>query len=242
MLAVTLHAGVVALLLHSWEPERNREVTIVEPLYIDASVVRENPHRAKKEREKAEADRKNRIRKKKEADRQALIKKDRLAKAKKQAEVEAKQEAERIANSRIREIPREEPEPPPETSSEDERLLMEKALALAIQDEQEYRKAVTDDEKAMAYVAQIKREIGQNWSRPPSARNGMQAVLRVFLVPTGDVVNVTVEDSSGNEAFDRSAVLAVQKTERFVVPDDSRQFERNFREFEIVFRPEDLRL
>ena len=68
MLAVTLHAGVVALLLHSWEPERNREVTIVEPLYIDASVVRENPHRAKKEREKAEADRKNRIRKKKEAD------------------------------------------------------------------------------------------------------------------------------------------------------------------------------
>ena len=36
----------------------------------------------------------------------------------------------------------------------------------------------------------------------------MQALLRVYLVPTGEVVNVVVEESSGNEAFDRSALLA----------------------------------
>ncbi len=70
----------------------------------------------------------------------------------------------------------------------------------------------------------------------------MQALLKVFLVPTGEVVSVMVESTSGNDAFDRSAVLAVRKAEQFVVPTDLRQFERNFREFEVLFRPEDLRL
>ena len=109
-------------------------------------------------------------------------------------------------------------------------------------EEQDYRRAVTDDEKSLAYVAQIQRDIIQNWSRPPSARNGMEALLRVFLVPTGEVVNVVVEESSGNDAFDRSAILAVRKIGRFQVPGQSRQFERNFREFTVLFRPEDLRL
>ena len=70
----------------------------------------------------------------------------------------------------------------------------------------------------------------------------MQAQLRVFLVPTGEVIEVILEKRSGNDAFDRSAVLAVTKAERFLVPSDPRQFEKNFREFTILFRPEDLRL
>ena len=70
----------------------------------------------------------------------------------------------------------------------------------------------------------------------------MRALLRVFLVPTGEVVTVVVEESSGNDAFDRSALLAVSKVDRFQVPGQSRQFERNFREFTVLFKPEDLRL
>ena len=104
------------------------------------------------------------------------------------------------------------------------------------------RKAVTDNEKTQAYIGQIQRDIVENWSRPLSARNGMQVQLRVFLVPTGEVVEVILEKRSGNDAFDRSAVLAVTKAERFLVPPDSREFEKNFREFTILFRPEDLRL
>ncbi|MFL2528821.1 MAG: energy transducer TonB, partial [Candidatus Azotimanducaceae bacterium] len=108
--------------------------------------------------------------------------------------------------------------------------------------EKDARMAVTDNEKAQVYIAQIQRDIVQNWSRPPSARNGMQAQLRVFLVPTGEVIDVILEEESGNDAFDRSAVLAVNKAERFSVPSESRQFEKSFREFTILFRPEDLRL
>lgn len=125
---------------------------------------------------------------------------------------------------------------------DEERILMEESLANLVADEQEYRQAVTDDEKAMAYVSQIQAEIVRNWSRPPSARNGMEALLRVFLVPTGELVEVLVEESSGNDAFDRSALLAVEKAEPFEVPDDPTQFERRFRQFTVLFRPEDLRL
>jgi|SaaInlStandDraft_1057018.scaffolds.fasta_scaffold144786_1 colicin import membrane protein len=104
------------------------------------------------------------------------------------------------------------------------------------------REAVTNDEKVMAYIGQIQRDIINKWSRPPSARNGMQAILRVRLVPTGEVVDVVVATGSRNDAFDRSALLAVQRAERFQVPTDTRLFEQHFRSFTVLFRPEDLRL
>ena len=246
VLAVSIHAGAVALLLINWE---GNEITIpakIEPYYIEAMVVAQNPHRVKKERErKAASDRRRRAEKKKEADRQARITRERLeeklkALAAQNAKVE--EESSPVAEVETEKENRKSVEKQLEEARETERLMMEESLSLAILDEQKLRKAVTDDEKAMAYVAQIQREIIGNWSRPPSARNGMQALLRVFLVPTGEVVNVTVEDSSGNDAFDRSALLAVRKAERFIVPSDSGQFEKNFREFEVLFRPEDLRL
>ncbi|MGB1422787.1 MAG: cell envelope integrity protein TolA [Pseudomonadales bacterium] len=104
------------------------------------------------------------------------------------------------------------------------------------------REAVTNDEKVMAYIGQIQRDIINKWSRPPSARNGMQAILRVRLVPTGEVVDVVVATGSRNDAFDRSALLAVRRAGRFEVPRDSRLFEEHFRSFTVLFRPEDLRL
>lgn len=123
-----------------------------------------------------------------------------------------------------------------------ERLEMEDMLADLVAEEQEVRQAITDDEKAMAYVQQIQADIIRNWSRPPSARNGMEVLLRVFLVPTGELVEVVIEDSSGNDVFDRSALLAVERAEPFDVPGDPTQFERYFRQFTVLFRPEDLRL
>jgi TonB family protein len=81
------------------------------------------------------------------------------------------------------------------------------------------------------------------WSRPPSARNGMEVLLALQLIPTGEVVSVTVVKSSGNTAFDRSAVNAVQKAEQFPELKDlpPREFEKTFRRFRLLFRPEDLR-
>jgi colicin import membrane protein len=95
-----------------------------------------------------------------------------------------------------------------------------------------------------SYVAMIQRAVIANWSRPISARNGMQVLLRIQLIPTGDVVGVTVYKSSGDLAFDRSAIVAVEKARQFpeLAELDSRTFEKNFRMFILNFNPQDLRL
>jgi TonB family protein len=92
-------------------------------------------------------------------------------------------------------------------------------------------------------AAIIKQAVVGRWARPPSARNGMVAVLEIALVPTGDVVGVAVLRSSGDNAFDRSAINAVERAGRFpeVSQVERALFERDFRRFQLIFRPDDLR-
>lgn len=97
-----------------------------------------------------------------------------------------------------------------------------------------------DEPAALTYAGGIYQAVVANWSRPPSARNDMEAQLRVELIPTGEVVSVTVISSSGNIAFDRSAEAAVRKARRFEVPPETRLFERHFRSFVLLFKPQDL--
>ncbi|MEX2490039.1 MAG: cell envelope integrity protein TolA [Pseudomonadales bacterium] len=232
----------------NWEGDPTIQLVPDERYYIEASVVRQNPHEAK-EREKKATQQVQAARQKEAQARQAADRRRKEAMKQEQAEREQAEREQRQKETQmpeLAEIPKLD-EIDQETEKSDpvkeaERKRMEENLVNEIMEEQEYRRAITADEKAMAYVAQIKRQIAQNWSRPPSARRDMEAMLRVRLVPTGEVVNVSVVKSSGNSAFDRSAVLAVEKADRFQVPNDSSQFERNFREFNVLFRPEDLRL
>ena len=249
-LALALHGVVITLLLAQWGNHELPTVAAVEHYYIDAALVKENPFKAKQEkaRQQQAAANQRRTELARQASQQELARRDaaRREELRQKAKVaEAQQQADL---SRLEKLRAQQAAAATAAAASaaaaaaSARAGMETSLARAIRAEQNDRKAVTDDEKAMAYVSQIQREIIQNWSRPPSARNGMQALLKVYLVPTGEVVNVTLTQGSGNDAFDRSAVLAVRKAERFVVPAESAQFERNFREFEVLFRPDDLRL
>ena len=118
------------------------------------------------------------------------------------------------------------------------RAEIEAALAADMQSDSGASATLRDRVSATIRLAVVNR-----WTRPPSARNGMLAVLEIQLVPTGDVVSVSVEQSSGDNAFDRSAINAVEKAARFpeVAQLDARTFERDFRRFTLIFRPEDLR-
>ena len=92
-------------------------------------------------------------------------------------------------------------------------------------------------------AATIQRAVVNRWTRPPSARNGMVSVLSIQLVPTGEVVGVGMLTTSGDAAFDRSAISAVERVGKFpeIAQLDSRVFETTFRRFQLIFRPEDLR-
>lgn len=103
--------------------------------------------------------------------------------------------------------------------------------------------ASSAEEAVNSYIALIARAIQDNWNRPPSARRDMQVTLLLQLIPTGEVINVSVAKSSGNAAFDQSAENAVRKAGRFPELQDLKiaDFERNFRRLTLEFKPEDLR-
>jgi TonB family protein len=136
-----------------------------------------------------------------------------------------------------------EPKPEPRLTAAELAAIARSELSQAVESEAQTQEAMTTDELAASYAALIQQTVVNYWSRPPSARNGMEVLLALQLIPTGEVVSVTVVKSSGNTAFDRSAVNAVQKAEQFPELKDlpSREFEKSFRRFRLLFRPEDLR-
>lgn len=135
--------------------------------------------------------------------------------------------------------PKAEPKPAPRITPAELAALARAELADAAAEEQ----TATAQEMAASYAALIRQTVEGYWSRPPSARNGMEVLLAIQLIPTGEVVSVSIVQSSGNTAFDRSAVNAVNKAGAF--PElqklPTREFERTFRRFSLLFRPEDLR-
>ena len=140
--------------------------------------------------------------------------------------------------------PKAEPKPEPRITEEELAAITRADMARAMAAEDEVLEATaTADEMAASYASLIQQTVVNYWSRPPSARNGMEALLQIQLIPTGDVVSVSVLKSSGNSAFDRSAVNAVEKAGSF--PElqklPNREFEKTFRRFRLLFRPEDLR-
>lgn len=118
--------------------------------------------------------------------------------------------------------------------------LRQSMLANEIEGEiQELEANIIDDEISL-YVRGIYTAVVENWSRPPSASNDMEARLLVELYPSGDLISVGIVKSSGNDAFDRSAEAAVRKAVPFELPSDSNLYTKRFRTFHLRFKPTDL--
>lgn len=247
--SLTLHGLLLAVVIIGWTPGK-KEVQI-QPRYIQATLLQVAPPRApviKKQVAKSAV-------KPKPVDN----KQEELA-AKKRAEAEKLEESKRLTRLRNEEKQRQELEKKQrlreeqkqqkareEKAAEALRRQQEQAFAEALEEEEEYISAEQDEQLVGSYSAYIQDRIINNWSRPPSARRGMEVVLSIQLVPTGRVIAVVVEKSSGNEAFDRSAEQAVYKVGHFeklqeLSQASPRVFENTFRRFKLVFTPEDLRL
>lgn len=222
-LALLLHCGAFALLLHNWQPETD-ELSLYEPRAIEAKlIVMERP--APPEVPRSEP-------KPTPAPQPASPPKP-------------KPEPVPPPAPPVEQPPKPDPEEVRRAEEERERqdrlrALSEQSTQLALAEELADLRDAEADTETMTYAAAIRQAIIQAWSRPPSARLGMEARLRVDLVPSGDLLAVTLLDSSGNPAFDRSAEVAVRKVGRFDVPKETRLFEKSFRRFTLLFKPEDL--
>ncbi|WIO73382.1 cell envelope integrity protein TolA [Porticoccaceae bacterium LTM1] len=237
---LVLHAGLVFVVTANWTPEREHRKAVT-PKYIDAKLVELKAKEEPKAKPKKQPDNQKKIQQQKEAERKAAE-----AKKKAQAEKRRKAEAEKKRQAKIKRE-REEAEKK-RIAEEKKQQELEKQrkeeLLSALDDEQEFLIAENDEQIANSYQNVIQQKIQNNWSRPPSARRDMEATVEIQLVPTGRVVSVRIIKSSGNDAFDRSVEQAVRKADSFpeLKKMESRVFESYFRNLQLVFRPDDLRL
>ncbi|MFT7108376.1 MAG: TonB family protein [Psychrobacter glaciei] len=115
-------------------------------------------------------------------------------------------------------------------------------LADLLNGEIQARQAEEDQQAVASFAGQIKALIQSVWRFPPSAKHDQVVLLRIFMVPTGEVTDVQLVESSGNTALDRSAEQAVWRVAKFPVPEDASLFEKQFRNFLIQLKPENARL
>jgi colicin import membrane protein len=86
------------------------------------------------------------------------------------------------------------------------------------------------------YMDGIRTKVKRALVVPPSVQGNPEAEVVVTLLPGGEVLNVRVKKSSGNSAYDAAVERAVRLAQNYVVPTGD-DFQRNFREFTMVFRP-----
>ena len=120
--------------------------------------------------------------------------------------------------------------------AEIETVKVEKDLLLKQILSEEIKSSV---EEISYYSNLIRDQVIINWKQPSSAKKGMSAEILITLVPTGEIVQVKLTKTSGNQAFDSSTLNAIQKVSKFEGLDMSRRlFDNNFRKFTLVFNPE----
>nr|VFJ45192.1 MAG: TolA protein [Candidatus Kentron sp. DK] len=78
----------------------------------------------------------------------------------------------------------------------------------------------------LEYISRIKSSVEHHWVPPPGMPKGLRCRLKVTQIPNGRIMDVSVISSSGNAAFDRSAVAAVFKASPLPKPGDPGLFER----------------
>lgn len=245
IISVVMHGLLLVAVTWGWSASSTSE-KVYKPRYVEAKIVELKPKTVKKaapKKQPRKIDVAAKRRQQEQQKRAAEQKRQQQLKAKRAAEEKARKEKARKEKERLeRERLAEQQRQKDLERQEQERQQQEFADALA--DEEALLAEEQDEAVAQSYVALIVDRIERNWSRPASARRGMVCELRLQLVPTGEVVNVSIVKSSGNAAFDRSAEQAVKKAGRFseLQQVEPAVFETYFRQLTIKFNPKDLRL
>ena len=179
--SICIHGLVLSVLLIPGDGDT--QAIVIQPQYINSKLVELAPKKKVVVPKKTKSDA---AKKKRERQRRldaAKAKANADAQKKKKADLDRKEkerlalEQDRLERERLAELQR-------------QKLAAEFAQTLA--EEQLLLRAQEDEVAANSYRQLISLRLSENWSRPPSARRGMETLIRLQLVPTGRVVGVTV--------------------------------------------------
>jgi len=261
VVAVTFHSVILALLLYLQSSKRPEALELVQPTVVKALLIQENPQAANERKRLERRQQQQRVQEQEVAqqavevqqqlEEQANAKTAELRKARDLASLRQRQEKEKLdAEQLVRERKEQE------KLEEEQRRRQELAQAQRqkeVRDRDRQRQQETADASAAEFAtsefemvqsgtAIIQQTVQSVWSRPPSARNGMRAILQIRMLPTGELIDAAITESSGDPAFDRSAENAVYSAAPFrelqALPINV--FNENFRSLSLIFQPEDL--
>lgn len=236
--AVLVHLALIAIVVvgMSWQASPDAPPPMQARVVSEAEVRKEVEQRKRTEREPRPAEPK----KKREAEEKPRPEQAKLSEQKHREDDKRKAldaEKKRKDDARQAEVRKQK-------DTEERRKTAESTLKEMLAHEEQERsmeKASAEEARAQRELTRveglIKQKVERNWVRPAGWTQGMECVVRVRLIPTGDVLGATVVRSCGNPAFDRSVENAVYKASPLPLPEDKSLFE-HFRELELRFRPE----
>lgn len=192
--------------------------------------------------QKLETERESKLKiKQAEAEKQIKVKKEQEAKAAQQraaTEEEKKKTAAAEAKRKQEEAK--------QKAAEDKKRQAAAAAKQQQADERALQQQIAAEEHAGQNQAQaskfddaIRDAVDNNWVWPINTPHGLSCVVRVKLMPGGEVLYAHVVDGkgSGNTGFDRAAEIAINKASPLPVPNDPALFDR-YRDFQFFFHPE----
>ena len=254
--AVAFHVMILVLVV--WVQSNNRmdSLELIQPTIVKALFIDENPQVRNQQilerqrverieqqrvfreeeqlREQEEVERQRQVQEQREREQTVLRDREELERQRAQEAQRERERQERIRVEQQREL------------VEVERLRQEEEIERQRQAEEvaviAAEAARTEFELVQSATALIQQALQQVWNRPPSARNGMRAILRIRMLPTGELLEASITQSSGDSAFDRSAENAVYSASPFAELQNLpiNVFNTNFRTLSLIFEPEDL--
>ncbi len=267
VLALVFHILIFVTLIYLQSTSEAQSLELVQPTIIKALFIDENPQvrnqqlrEQRRQQEVADQRRREEQRQQQEAEQQRQREQEAAEQQQQQQEREREQaalrEREELERQRAEQERRQREEDARREADEEDRRQRELVEQQERQRQQELQRqrqqeaaeaaaaeaARTEYELVQSATALIQQVVQENWSRPPSARNGMRAVLQIRMLPTGELVDATITQSSGDPAFDRSAETAVFRAAPFSELQDLpiNVFNANFRSLSLIFEPEDL--
>lgn len=136
--------------------------------------------------------------------------------------------------------PKPEPKPEPSfTAPKLDELMASEDRELESSAQQQREQAAREASETESYISAITAALSQRWIIPATARqkDALSAHVRIRLLPGGEVLDVNLVKSSGDRAFDDSAVNAVKSAGRLPVPSGD-LFNKHFRDITINFHPQ----
>jgi len=265
VVAVTFHSVILALLLYLQSSKRPEALELVQPTVVKALLIQENPQAAN-ERKRLERRQQQQIVQEQEVAQQAVEAQQQLEeqanamtaelrKARDLASLRQRQEKEKLDAEQLVRERKEQEKLEEEQRRQQELAQAQRQKEARDRDRQRQRQrqqetadasaaelATSEFEMIQSGTAIIQQTVQSVWSRPPSARNGMRAILQIRMLPTGELIDAVITESSGDPAFDRSAENAVYSAAPFrelqALP--TNVFNENFRSLSLIFQPEDL--